>query len=224
MNKRIIYPIAAGGNHLRWLMYFDKSFDKMHLASDKSPDHKLKFIESRVYTKERSWYNWLEFESKHRRKYDYIIELDHEHYLYKHKKNTKTIVMTFNDYTESIIRFILFFDLGNMSMHDILTHQFIQHYDSHIKSQKFSPNEKVITSDVIWEDVLDKNFYYDIIDFWELEDHYDYAAKVHTLWINCQKQALTQFIETCKNDEYINFIKTSDNYLKSISFNRFSTD
>lgn len=215
--KRIIYPAGGGGNHLRWLMYFDKSFDKMHLASDKSPNNKLKFIETQVYTKERTWNNWLEFETKHRRKYNYIIDLgDHEHYLFKHKANTKTIVMTFNNYTECIKRFIIFHATRtNMEFANIFDHKFIleqsefvpYYYDSHIKSKKFSSNEKVITSDVIWEDVLDKNFYYNIIDFWELEDHYEHAAKVHALWVSCQKQALNQFIEICQNDECINFLK-----------------
>lgn len=209
MNKRIIYPVAGGGNHVRWLMYFDKSFDKMHFSSDKSPDDKLKFIETKVYPKERTWHNWIQFEKKHRKKYDHIIDLESTHHLYSYKENSKTIVMSFNDYTECIQKFLIIFSYyrENISMADIVEETFIPYYDNRIKSQNFSVFDKVIPSDVIWGDVLDKNFYYDIINFWELEDHYDYAAKVHSMWITCNKRALTQFLEICQNEEYINFLK-----------------
>jgi hypothetical protein len=209
MRKRLVYPPAGGGNHVRWLMYFDKSFDPMHLTSDKSPDNKLKFIETKIYPKERTWHNWLTFEWKHRRKYDHIIALDSDHHTYKYKENNKTIIMSFNDYTECIKKFVVIISqfTDNWSIADIIEEKWAASYDAGIKLQKISPFEKVIASDVIWEDVLNKKFYYDIIDFWELEDHYEYAARVHKLWRDCQKQALVQFIESCKNDEYINFLK-----------------
>lgn len=205
MNKEIAFPNGAGGNHIRWLMYFDKNFDKMHWASDKSPDNKLKFIETNIYPKERTWNNWTQFEWKYRKRYNHIINIDMQHNEIHYVENKKIIILSFNDYTECAKRALMF--IYSFKYDNSLTEikEYYVTYCNHIKSHQFSTNEKVIASDVIWEDVLDKNFYYDIINFWELEDHYDYAAKVHTLWINCQKQALTQFIENCH--EYINFVK-----------------
>lgn len=215
MKKQIWYPFGAGGNHIRWLMYFDKSFDKMHFSVDKSPDDKLKFIETNIYPKERTWHNWLSFEWKHRIKFNHIISIDSRHHLLddghalllQDENQTKAIILSFNDYTECIKRYLVIFTQQSPWSLPRIKEEIYDTYNNHIKSKTNSSFQKIIPSDVIWEDVLDKKFYYDIIDFWGFEDHYEYAAKVHTLWVNCQKQALSQFMESCKNYEYINFLK-----------------
>ena len=208
MNKRLIFPIGGGGNHLRWLMYFDKSFDTMHFSSDKSPTNKLTFIETQVYPKERTWHNWIEFEWKYRKRYNFILNIEVHHDFIEYKENTKTIILSFNDYTECIKKFLVIGD-RNMFPNNTLSEikEVYNRYSNDITSNTYSPLEKIITSDAIWEDVLDKKLYYDIINFLELEDHYEYAAKAHILWKNCQNQALNQFMETCQNDEYINFLR-----------------
>jgi len=207
MKKELVFPNGAGGNHIRWLMYFDKSFDTMHFSADKSPDNKLSFIQEKIYPNERTWHNWAEFEWKYRKRYNHIVNIDMQHNELPDAQNKKTIVLTFNDYMECAKRALIFiyFNKHDNTLDEIK--EYYKLYDSQIKSQNYSSFEKVITGDVIWDNVLDKKFYYDIIDFWGFEDHYEYAAKVHTLWKNCQTRSLNQFIETCQNDECINFVK-----------------
>jgi hypothetical protein len=207
MKKRVVFPWGGCGNHLRWLMYFDKSFDAFHFSKDRSLESKLKFIETSIYTKERTWHNWIAFEWKHRLRYNAILKIEGGHHALIYEKNTKSIILSYTDYTECAIRYVIFTSFKEITtpLADIDEHY--AKYSNHLKSIIVSPFDKVIVSDVIWEDVLDKNFYYDIIDFWGFEDHYEYAARVHTLWKECHNRAVHQFMETCTNDEYLNFIK-----------------
>lgn len=80
-------------------------------------------------------------------------------------------------------------------------------YEDLLNGLQLNQNKKIIIADIFWNNILDKDAYTELIDFWSLENHYDYAAKIHLLWCDARKRAYQDFCRSFNNDEFVNFAK-----------------
>ena len=206
MKRSILFNPGSGGNHIRWLMYLDKNFD-----SEKSLEEKLKFIKETIYSQERTHHNWIKIELQHRgMPYDNVIRLPDNH------------VDPRLDDTESHTIFIKYRDFDNPFEHYFCLHPSLNwKHPSIFKKYMYTwfndqvdakgilpPNKKAIFGDSLWSETLDKTLYYDIINFWNLEDHYEYANEIHKLWNICKKRAYRDFHAYYTGEEFNNFLKS----------------
>jgi hypothetical protein len=207
MKKKIIFPWGGGGNHIRWLMYFDNTF-----APDKSLEEKLKFVKDEIYSNERTHYNWIKIEQHHRPNFDYGIVATADHGdPNTDQEDLHTLFVKYNDYTMPWEHYFCLHPSLNWKHPSIFKKYMYEWYDGQLDRKGIlPPHKKVILCDSLWNETLDKNLYCDIIDFWNLEDHYEYAAEIHKLWYKCNKRAYKDFYEYYTGDEF-------HNYLKSIS-------
>jgi len=190
---------GTAGNHIRWLMYFDKSFDPM-----RSLDIKLKFIQLKVYPKERTWHNWLTFEWEFRRQYQTMLKIEHD--LTIDNPSDKSIYLRYNDYTKPMNHYRCL----NPGLNGFDVEKFKSLYSTHedlLNGLQLNENKKIIIADIFWNDVLDKDTYTELIEFWNLENHYEYASRIHLLWCTARKRAYEDFCRSFNNDEFINFVK-----------------
>jgi hypothetical protein len=49
-------------------------------------------------------------------------------------------------------------------------------------------NKLILKADIFFNDELDKNFYETVIDFFELENHYEECCIIHNKWAECRKR------------------------------------
>ena len=208
MKRVLIFPPGGGGNHIRWLMYFDKNFEPK-----KSLDEKLEFIKEEVYTEEKTHYNWVNLEQKFRGgNYDAVISFQSMHIDPTHDEaDSHTIFLKYEDWTNPCEHYFCLYPPLTWVHPETFKKRFHPWYNNLIYEKGILPaHKKVILGDALWNNTLDKNLYYDIINFWNLEDHYEYAAEVHKLWNNCKKRAYKDYHEYYTSEDF-------HNYLKSIS-------
>jgi len=207
--RKIIFPPGAGGNHIRWLMYFGKSFDP-----EKSLEEKLKFIKENVYSEERTHHNWIKIEFQYRgEKYDNVIIIHGDHMVPDtDQSNLQTLFIKHEDATNPWEHYFCLHPSLNWKDPRMFKKHVYTWFNDQVDTKGIlPPHKKIIFGDSLWSETLDKKLYYDIIDFWNFEDHYDYAAEIHKLWHICKKRAYKDFYEYYTSDEF-------HNYLKSISF------
>jgi hypothetical protein len=215
MKREIIFPPGGGGNHIRWLMYFDKNFDP-----EKSLEEKFNFIKEKVYSKKRTHYNWIEIEFQYRGvEYDKVITLLGNHVDPGHdEKDAHTLFVKYNDWTNPFEHYFCLNPSLNSKHPETFKKYFFSWFNEEVDAKGTLPaHKKVILGDTLWNNTLDKELYYAIIDFWKLEDHYEYAAEIHKLWRRCSKKAYKDFYEYYTSEHF-------HNYLKSISLKGSSTD
>ena len=215
MKRAIIFPPGGGGNHIRWLMYFDKNFDP-----EKTLEEKLNFIKEKIYSEERTHHNWLKFEFNYRGvQYDSVIELQGHHGdPTQDKQDSHTLFVKYKDCTNPFEHYFCIHPSLNWKHPETFKKYFFTWFNEQVDAKGvLPPHKKVIFGDELWNKRLDKNLYYDIINFWNFEDHYEYAAEIHKLWHQCKKRSYKDFYEYYTSENF-------HNYLKSISLKSSSTD
>lgn len=215
MKRVIIFPPGGGGNHIRWLMYFDKNFDP-----EKSPEEKLNFIKEKIYSEERTHHNWIKIEFQYRGvEYDNVIALQGNHVDPAHdEQDAYTLFVKYNDWTNPFEHYYCLNPSLNSKHPETFRKYFFPWFNEQVDAKGILPShKKVILGDSLWNNTLDKDLYYDIIKFWNLEDHYEYAAEIHKLWLLCNKRAYRDFYEYYTSENF-------HNYLKSISIKSSKTD
>jgi hypothetical protein len=60
-------------------------------------------------------------------------------------------------------------------------------------------------SETLYDPILDRSYYNNIINFLNISDEYDNAQKIHTMWYGLHQKARTDFIEWLLNSEYPDF-------------------
>ena len=213
MKRTIVFPPGGAGNHIRWLMYFDKNFDL-----EKSLEEKLKFIKEKVYIKEKTHYNWIKLELEFRKgQYDDVISLQSSHIdPRRDEEESHTIFVKYLDWTDPADHYFCLYPTVNWEHPETFKKTAFPLFNQRVDEKGVLPaHKKTIYGDALWNSILDKNLYYDIINFWELEDHYEYASEVHRLWNICKKRAYKDYYEYYTSEDYHNYLKSI--YLKSIN-------
>ena len=203
MKSGINSPIGGFGNHIRWLILLDDQF-KFDLTLEdgtcvvcNSLEDKINFIKQHVYTDDRSWHNWLLTEKKFRFNLDKIIFFDHFVKLERYLPTTKILGTTIDPVLAHRCYFKFNSNLNNNS--EQLFRQTINDYNVSLAAMPEHPNLLKLNVDCLYAPELDKNFYQDLITFFELEDRYTNANEIHTMWYSAHVRSELQFVQYVLN-------------------------
>ena len=202
MKRAIIFPGGAGGNHLRWLLYLDSSIDG-HL----SINDKLDFLLTEVYSKERSFNNWMSLEANWRflDHYENFIKILHEPK--DDVPDCDSVFLTFDNWEPVLIQYGCLTSCFSSELMYQKYEIFLQDFDKKINWLKIKgPNKLILKSDVFFDRILNREFYNTVIEFFKLEDHYDEAKIVHTKWVDTRTKACNDFYQFYTSRFFKNFV------------------
>lgn len=174
-------PTGGYGNHLRWLLLLSDKFDILGIHSKQD---KIKFIEQYVYPKTRTCFNWLKFEWDYREKIDNNIKFSHA-----------MVDLDLNDISKIVLLTIIPINALkaylkiNPKMNGHTTTSFCNstHYINK-NNLKYRKETLVVEAEKLFIPTLDKTLYKRLIDYFDLENDYEEANNIHTLWYNLHKQ------------------------------------
>ena len=198
----VIAPMGGFGNHVTWLawMHVDEA------QSTKWPingvEQKIKFIEKSVYPLKRTWHNWLWYEMRFRNIFSdavftNFIRFDH--------------IMQYDDYNDHTNKYLfLRSDVDLCTKHymklgpcfcnmGILKWQKLIHvHNSTLDKLPNQSNHLILNGPILWNSVLDKDFYDKMVKFFEFDNMYEHAKIVHKMWYDGQINAEQEFLQEAK--------------------------
>lgn len=205
MTNHLVALAGSGGNHLRWLLLLDSKFtwqlqadrlihrihtDVNFLSNDL--DAKVKFMHDIVYSTQRRYFNWLLYEHVFREHLDKHIVFSHEP---PEGKNHKTLYLYMQP-DAAIKNYLKFnFTLDSVSIEYFRYSQI----KKHLLMQQQCPDALTLDAGILYNPVLDYDFYTKAIEYFELENHYDHASAIHNTWFLAQEQATQEFVHTFNN-------------------------
>ena len=201
-------PSGGFGNHVRWLALLDPvfQFELTPLAEPRfrkipdpsrhitflNADSKLESFYTQIYSAKRSWDNWLWMEFLYREDLDEILE-------FGHRKDQidgvdRNLVLTINPELALQSYFKLNSNLNHCTP-DIFKKQVRQVVESALNNPSKRLENKIMNVDCLYQPVLDREFYNNMIDWFGLSDYYDLANQVHGLWFWAHQRAEQEFAE-----------------------------
>ena len=153
---------------------------------------KLNSITHKIYPESRTWHNWLIFEWRYRHRLGDFVGVCNGREIDKiSPTDTKHMLITIEP--ELAYRCYLKF---NSSLNLGTADWFKQDVKDHIKKYQNLNLQysKIIASDILYSSVLDKNFYNELIRWFDLEDNYNQASYVHQLWFKAHLRAEKEFV------------------------------
>lgn len=161
-------------------------------------DNKIKEFENKIYHQSRTWHNWL------------LVERILREVLTISLNNTVTLMHTIKDKTIGPDEKTLLITIDpklahrsylkfNSNLNNMTKDQFYQHVTRDFDDwQKLvstdSLHYKIIESDILNQPVLDKQFYNELINWFDLTDLYEQANYVHGLWYEAHRRMENEFI------------------------------
>jgi hypothetical protein len=197
---RITFPLGAAGNQLRWLLYLNSIFSSI------DGGNKIEFIKQQVYPAHRTWNNWLYHEWAWRKQLNsvmpvtHIIEKPPDKQLYLRDGATpppgKWLYLTVQDLELPYLHYF-HLNLGNNYYHfDTEARESkLQKWAKDIEPIKTYPNIKVVYCDSLFKPTLSREFYSEVVDFFNLENHYNDAAIIQELYHQCRTNSMKEFYE-----------------------------
>jgi hypothetical protein len=202
-------PIGGFGNHVRWLALLDPVFQfeltpltepKFKTISDPTrhikfldADTKLESFSTQIYSPDRSWHNWIWMEFLYREDLNKILVFNHrDSYI---ENVIKNLILTVDP--ELALR--SYFKLNSNLNHctpEVFKQQTTQ-FNLGTKGQ--NPENKIMNVDCLYQSTLDRTFYNNMIEWFELSDCYDLANQVHGLWFDAHQRAEQEFVEYTNN-------------------------
>ena len=186
---QLIFPWGGGGNHIRWLLFLDNKFSNVF----PNLKDKLDFLVNEVYNK-RDIHDWLKKEVKWRSsgiKWPVMINMNHEGVNYNWENDREwqarpCIYLRYNNIEFLLERYLKF----NPGLNGITPENYIRYFKQWhtsellvIKNKNYK-NKLIVDADEIFNPVLSKRLYLELINFLNLDNLYQDASKIHTLWIN----------------------------------------
>jgi len=142
-------------------------------------ENKIEFINKEVYAPTRSWHNWLNIEWKFREVIDQYIWFSHNDYIDNFDK--KIILNISPDLAyRSYVKL-------NSNLNNLSEEIFKKFGCSNIESS--SSSDLVLNGDILFQPTLDQKLYRQVIDYFDLDDHYDLANTIHNTWYTLHKKA-----------------------------------
>ena len=203
MRHSVCASVGGFANHYRWLLLLSEkyndltslnanSFMRVKKAFPWKVEDKVKFIEENIYCKERNHKNWIAYEWKYRKPLDHIIPVSHNIYSAsyaiapKHSPSVPhKILVSLLDPQECLKHYVKF----NPTLNTFSPLNFVKRCEDDITDAKeylsyLREHEEVfiVNGEKLYQPELDKTLYKSIIDFFELEDLYEHANKIHMMW------------------------------------------
>lgn len=164
--------------------------------------NKVKFITESVYPTSRTFDNWLKYEWRFRGMLNNLIFFEHTltDPIFK-----KALIITIdNDLAyKSYFKFNSWMHFGNKD--DLKNRNTVSVQTNINFVNQHSIDHMIIDAGVLFNRILDYDFYKSIIDFFDLTDNYYSAKQIHEAWYDGQKRSEEEFLKTA-----ISLYKASD--------------
>lgn len=213
----IVFPSGSSGNHLRWLLSLDPTFN----MSD-CPDIKQRpqWIKDNIYSRRR-WNNWLEYEWRYRTDLDKVLKVTHsisepgDSYQDTSWQNLKQLVLTPHDLQSVGMHYYML----NIGMNNATYDRFISMTTYWIKTvdsvKKLNlPTKLFLPSDPLHQLVLDREWYNTVINFFGYSDQYELAAELQEYYFQTRVRATKQFLEYFTGEEFNNHLNFYREFVK----------
>lgn len=188
----VIAPTGGFGNHVRWLLLLSDKYTFFNCINIKD---KVNFIKENVYNENRSWHNWLTFEFTYRDELHETINFTHDlKTIYEDKfTDSKFILLTIDGNLAYKCYFKFNSYLNTLSLNDFMLMINKHNKMTNIANKK---DNRIFTakSDNLFNEKLDKNIYTSMIHWFNLEDRYDYATEIHSIWYNLHRKSEKKFV------------------------------
>lgn len=226
IDRRISFPCGGGGNHVVNILSLDHRFNSVFKTlgvADPTIKNKLAFFENEIYTKSRTWFNWLEYEWKTRPTFGRIVKIIHEYYDWEIRTNnsrvdnipkgSKILLLKF-DNLQLLLDHYWHINLGLNSM---TPEKFINIYKQWYAELAIIENRNfdeclVANGEILHQAKLDEEFYNRICDWFEFDRHYEAASKIHDMWVSCRIQSAKDFSTWFKGDEFQSYLQRMENF------------
>jgi hypothetical protein len=199
---RLLFPAGAAGNHVRWLLSLDDQFPNPFGLT--SVEQKADFIKTKVYNSTRTWNTWLGKEWEFRPALDKILIVDHTPS--PPPPGEKRLYLETLDPTLPALHYF-HINLGLMAKTPDQFVEVIKIFNSNcdiIKSKNL-PETKVIVCDKLFQPVLDRETYLQLVDFYGFADNYDTAKQIHSLYHTCRVNSARDFCNWFESDKFKNY-------------------
>ena len=202
----IIFPEGAGGNHLRWLLFLDPLYQDP-FNNHNNPKDKTQFIIENVYTADRTWNTWLQREWYHRPMLDSQMNIGHNFNDWAQLIDQPTLFVLFQDY-ELPLQHYFHMNLSLNSTTPLQMRERFMNRHSMIQDIQKKNYKKFgfINGDSVFDPVLDPVFYQQLVEFFEFENLYNYAAQVHQAYHNCRVRSAQDFCEYFTSAEFHSYL------------------
>jgi hypothetical protein len=188
----IYAPIGGFGNHIRWLLLLDNNY-KLEL-DDRilvSVEDKVKFITTTVYSNDRTYNNWLDYEFTWRYKLDLVLKFTHD--MTDFFDNLMSIAVTVDP--ELALRC---YEKFNPSINNISKENFLKQIRKQNLMCEFASNALdtviCIDSTKLFQPILDKEIYNRATKFFDLESNFDHANTIHQVWYRLHIKAENEWL------------------------------
>jgi hypothetical protein len=154
--------------------------------------NKIDFIINSVYPSTRSFHNWLKYEWQFRPMLDYLIPFDH---ILPNQDFEKVLIITI-DSTLAYQSYFKFNSLMHFGNKEILTERNNYSVNQNLELVKNrNIDYKILNAEILFDEVLDYNFYKSVIDFFKLDNNYNSAKIIHSEWYKGQKRSESEFVK-----------------------------
>jgi hypothetical protein len=203
MRHSVCASVGGFANHYRWLLLLSEKYNNLALLNANSfmrinkafpwkVEDKVKFIQDNIYCKERNHRNWINYEWKYRKQLDHVIPVSHNIYSAsytiapKHSPSKPhKILVSLLDPEDCLKHYVKF----NPTLNSFSPSEFLkrcanditdaEEYLLHLRSEE---QMLIVQGKELYKPTLDRNLYKSMIDFFELEDLYEYANQIHMMW------------------------------------------
>ena len=188
----IYAPVGGFGNHLRWLLLLNKNY-KIELDGQKlfTIEDKIKFITTIVYSNNRTYNNWLDYEFTWRNKLDHLLKFTHD--MTDFFDDLKSVALI----VEPILA-LRCYEKFNPGLNGLSTENFLkQTHKQNLMCQFASQSlDAVICVDAtkLFQATLDKEIYNRVLEFFNLESNFDEANTIHQIWYNLHIKAEKEWL------------------------------
>jgi len=176
------------GNHVRWLLLLDSTFQSSELNFAGDANSKVNFILKNVYFNERSWHNWIEIEFRFRQQFNRLIFFTHTFdKLIINDDDTCTLIVVSPELCYS--SYIKLNTLNHKASKKDFMNWTAKSNLLEEQRREYLPNFRVQKSDILFQEELDYNWYHEIVSSLHLEDNYNHAKLIHKKWYQLHKKA-----------------------------------
>lgn len=157
-----------------------------------TPEKKLSSLKYKIYPESRTWHNWLITEWKFRNQLNDHIGVTHN---MDHSNDySKNLLLTIEP--DLAHRCYLKFNSNLNSTSVDIWKQRITNENTKINNMaRANPQQyKILATDVLYQPSLDRNFYNELIQWFDLTDNYEQASYAHQLWHAAHARAEKEFV------------------------------
>jgi hypothetical protein len=205
----ICAPIGGFGNHTRWMLTLDTKIQATinDWRINKSwnyytIDDKLNVIMNNVYGPNRSWHNWLNTEWAYRNALNEILPYVHNIPPVQRLNDRKILHSNAIMCTVSPELALRCYLKVNSSLNNVTIPSFIEAHKKDnraiVEYAKLN-NRLLLNADILYTEVLDRDFYASMIDYLGFDDNYESAAVIHARWYQLHQKAEQEFVDYVTN-------------------------